>query len=88
MKDLPGSSRARQAYLSTMALRRRRNDSPAPVDEARRYFAFISYSHHDAAWADWLHKSLETYRTPRRLVGQVTAAGTIAPRLDPDIPRS
>ena len=66
-----------------MALRRRRNDRPAPVDEARRYFAFISYSHHDAAWADWLHKSLETYRTPRRLVGQVTVAGTIAPRLIP-----
>ena len=32
-----------------------------------RYFAFISYSHTDAALARWLHKSLETYRLPRAL---------------------
>jgi hypothetical protein len=24
------------------------------------YRAFISYSHRDKAWADWLHKALET----------------------------
>jgi len=30
--------------------------------------AFISYSHKDEAWASWLHKRLETYRIPRRIV--------------------
>jgi hypothetical protein len=29
-----------------------------PVDSAQ-YFAFISYSHRDSAWADWLHKGIE-----------------------------
>jgi eukaryotic-like serine/threonine-protein kinase len=47
------------------------------------YFAFISYSHRDKLWADWLHKSLETYRVPRRLVGQTTTAGVIPQRLVP-----
>ena len=54
----------------------------APV-EAPRYFAFISYSHQDKLWADWLHKALETYRVPSRLVGQTTAAGVIPRRLMP-----
>jgi eukaryotic-like serine/threonine-protein kinase len=47
------------------------------------YFAFISYSHRDRVWADWLHKALETYRVPRRLVGRTTAAGAIPHRLMP-----
>jgi len=54
-------------------------DAPAGA----HYFAFISYSHQDKLWADWLHKALETYRVPSRLVGQVTAAGVIPPRLIP-----
>ncbi|HEX8778556.1 MAG TPA: toll/interleukin-1 receptor domain-containing protein, partial [Rhodanobacter sp.] len=48
-----------------------------------RYRAFISYSHQDKSWADWLHKALETYAIPRRLVGQTTAAGVIPKRLAP-----
>ncbi|HET6555395.1 MAG TPA: toll/interleukin-1 receptor domain-containing protein [Dyella sp.] len=48
-----------------------------------RYRAFISYSHQDKAWADWLHRALENYRVPRRLVGQTTAAGVIPRRLLP-----
>lgn len=32
-----------------------------------RYFAFISYSHKDRRWADWLHRALETYRVPHNL---------------------
>ena len=48
-----------------------------------RYYAFISYSHQDKAWADWLHKVLETYAVPKRLVGQTTAAGAIPKRLTP-----
>ena len=50
---------------------------------AREYFAFISYSHSDKRWAEWLHKSLETYRIPRRLIGQATFGGVIPQRLAP-----
>lgn len=48
-----------------------------------RYWAFISYSHQDQAWGRWLHRALETYRIPSRLVGQPVAAGTIPARLAP-----
>src|SRR5258705_2102546 len=48
-----------------------------------RFRAFISYSHQDELWAQWLHKALESYRVPRRLVGQTTAAGVIPARLAP-----
>jgi tetratricopeptide (TPR) repeat protein len=51
--------------------------------EPREYTAFISYSHRDTTWADWLHKSLEGYRVPRLLVGTKTARGTVQPRLTP-----
>ncbi|MBQ4856202.1 TIR domain-containing protein [Rhodanobacter sp. B2A1Ga4] len=55
-------------------------DSASP---AFRYYAFISYSHQDRAWADWLHKALETYAVPKRLVGQATAVGIVPGRLTP-----
>ena len=48
-----------------------------------RYRAFISYSHGDEPWALWLHKSLETYRVPARLIGTQTPAGIIPTRLAP-----
>jgi tetratricopeptide (TPR) repeat protein len=48
-----------------------------------RYRAFISYSHQDKSWASWLHKALETYAIPKRLVGQTTAVGVIPRRLAP-----
>lgn len=48
-----------------------------------RYWAFISYSHHDTSWGRWLQRALETYRVPRRLVGQPIACGVIPPRLAP-----
>lgn len=48
-----------------------------------KYRAFISYSHRDEQWARWLHKGLETYRIPSRLVGQQTAVGPIPRRLTP-----
>lgn len=57
---------------------------PNPTaDRAFAYRAFISYSHADKVWADWLHKALETYRVPSRLVGTQTAAGVIQRRLNP-----
>jgi tetratricopeptide (TPR) repeat protein len=51
--------------------------------EGVRYRAFISYSHRDAAFGRKLHRSLETYRLPRRLVGQPTALGPAPRRLMP-----
>ena len=48
-----------------------------------KYRAFISYSHADEEWAKWLHKSLETYRLPRRLVGRETEFGPVPQRLAP-----
>lgn len=47
------------------------------------YKAFISYSHQDESWAQWLQKSLESYRVPRRLVGTTGAHGPIPSRLHP-----
>jgi tetratricopeptide (TPR) repeat protein len=48
-----------------------------------RYKAFISYSHRDELWATWLHKSLESYRPPRQLIGTQTARGEVPRRLNP-----
>jgi hypothetical protein len=48
-----------------------------------KYWAFISYSHADEEWAKWLHKSVETYRVPRKIVGRETAQGQIPRRLFP-----
>jgi len=48
-----------------------------------KYKAFISYSHKDESWAAKLHKSLETYSIPKRLVGQETEYGVIPKRLSP-----
>ncbi|MEO5829152.1 MAG: TIR domain-containing protein [Rhodanobacter sp.] len=47
------------------------------------YRAFISYSHQDKAWADWLHKALETWRVPPRLIGTTTTVGVIPRSLSP-----
>lgn len=49
----------------------------------RKYWAFISYSHQDEVWAQWLHTALETYRVPRRLVGRPLQGETIPRRLFP-----
>jgi tetratricopeptide (TPR) repeat protein len=32
-----------------------------------KYAAFISYSHHDRRWAEWLHRAIEAYRPPKGL---------------------
>ena len=47
------------------------------------YRAFISYSHDDQSMASWLHRALETYRVPTRLVGQATPRGEVTRRLTP-----
>lgn len=45
-----------------------------------KYWAFISYSHADAKWAEWLHKQLETFPVPRALVGRETERGYAVPK--------
>jgi hypothetical protein len=48
---------------------------PGP-DGRYKYWAFISYSHRDEAWARWLHAALETYRIPKKLVGRPAGFGS------------
>ncbi len=48
-----------------------------------RYKAFISYSWADAKWGKWLHHAIETYRTPRALIGEERAHGPVPARLHP-----
>ncbi|MEY2586057.1 MAG: eukaryotic-like serine/threonine-protein kinase, partial [Verrucomicrobiota bacterium] len=48
-----------------------------------RYWAFVSYSHRDEAWAKWVHEGIETYRIPRSLVGQPLHGGRTPHRLFP-----
>ena len=57
--------------------------TPDSTPPAFRYRAFISYSHQDKTWADWLHKALESYVVPKRLIGRTTAVGVIPARLAP-----
>jgi eukaryotic-like serine/threonine-protein kinase len=53
------------------------------LSAAKRYWAFISYSHADEAVATWLHRALETYRLPARLVGSAPGGLEVPPRLFP-----
>ncbi len=53
------------------------------VNDDGRYWAFISYSHKDAAFGRRLHRRLEAYALPRRLVGRATPQGAISRRLVP-----
>jgi tetratricopeptide (TPR) repeat protein len=48
-----------------------------------RYSAFISYNHRDRKAASWLHRALETYRIPKRLIGREGLMGPIGARLPP-----
>lgn len=57
--------------------------STHPPEEEYKYWAFISYSHADQNWADWLHKSLETYGVPKVLVGRTSKVGVVPKRAYP-----
>lgn len=52
-------------------------------DAGPRYWAFLSYSHADIRWARRLHRALEAYVAPRRLVGRPTPCGPAPRRLRP-----
>ena len=47
------------------------------------YRAFISYSHRDQSWCDWLHKGLERFRIDPALARLITAAGPVPSHLRP-----
>jgi hypothetical protein len=56
-------------------------ESPGPRDY--KYWAFISYSHQDEAWALWVQRILERYRVPKSLRGRKSSVGFIPKRLFP-----
>ncbi|MEN9473158.1 MAG: hypothetical protein RLZZ495_1247, partial [Pseudomonadota bacterium] len=49
------------------------------------YWAFISYSHRDEKFCGWLHKKLDSYKTPSSLVGETANDGihTVPAKLYP-----
>ena len=47
------------------------------------YRAFISYSHKDKTVATRLHRAVESYRVPAKLVGTTTSSGVVPRRLTP-----
>ena len=49
----------------------------------KRYRAFISYSHRDREAGERLHRRLEAYRVPQKLVGAMTREGSVPRRLTP-----
>jgi len=53
------------------------------VKNKYNYKAYISYSHRDSRWASWLHRAVESYRIPRKLVGTNTVAGKVPSRIHP-----
>jgi tetratricopeptide (TPR) repeat protein len=48
-----------------------------------RYVAFLSYSHRNKAETEWLHRALERYHVPKKLVGKETPKGKVPARLIP-----
>jgi tetratricopeptide (TPR) repeat protein len=54
-----------------------------PSTGAYAYRAFISYSHRDKAVATRLHRTVESYRIPAKLVGTTTPVGVVPKRLAP-----
>ena len=52
-------------------------------DGAYAYRAFISYSHRDKDLAQRLHRQVESYRIPSKLIDKVTGVGKVPRRLRP-----
>lgn len=60
-----------------------RGGSMGKPSDGYRYRAFISYSWADAKWGKWLQHAIETYRTPKALIGEERAHGPVPARLNP-----
>lgn len=56
---------------------------PQRLVPQHHYFAFLSYSHVDAGWGEWLHDALEKFKVPSSLAGRLTPQGTVPKRLTP-----
>lgn len=56
------------------------HESNSPMSSESKYWAFISYSHRDAKWGNWLHQALETYKVPKDLIGMETQRGDDVPK--------
>lgn len=54
-----------------------------PDEPSRHYVAFVSYSHRDRKWAEWLHRSIENYRVPRDYSARAATLGDAQPSLRP-----
>ena len=48
-----------------------------------KYRAFLSYSHRDKAWCEWLYGALDQTRIDADLVGRATMAGPVPRDLRP-----
>jgi outer membrane protein assembly factor BamB len=59
------------------------NQPPNSAGGGFKYWAFISYSHVDRKWGDWLHRGLETYRPPRGLIGKPGRDGVVRRKNSP-----
>ena len=46
----------------------------------RQYWAFISYSHQDREWGDWVHQKLETFKVPKGMIGSDSRGDGLIPR--------
>lgn len=49
----------------------------------RSYRSFFSYTRGDDQIADWLHRQLDSYRTPKALVGIDGVYGSVPRKLHP-----
>ncbi len=53
------------------------------MNEPFKYRGFLSYSHRDKEWGQWLHAAIERYRVPRDLAGKTTQNGSVPAKLRP-----
>lgn len=53
------------------------------MNHNKKYRAFISYSHADKKWGSWLHRTLESYRTPKNLTLPKSSTEARLSRLTP-----
>ena len=60
-----------------------KDNEPTPPEPEIKYYAFISYSHKDRKWGDWLHRGIEAYRVPTALAGRPSRDGSVPRRLFP-----
>jgi len=49
-------------------------------DAEYAYWGFVSYSSRDGRWGRWIHRKIESYGIPARLVSQPTPVGSPAPK--------